>query len=73
MGKRQKKKVEKGMVQEDVNAELGGTAIFGTTSNKEIADYETSGNIENAGDIEKGYTSPEDGAGARASVKGEDD
>ena len=56
-----------------MNAELGGTAIFGTTSNKEIADYETSGNIENAGDIEKGYTSPEDGAGARASVKGEDD
>jgi hypothetical protein len=68
-----KKENEKRVIQENVNAELGGTAIFGTTSNKEIAGYETSGDIENAGNLDKGFKSPEDGAGARASVKGEDD
>lgn len=68
-----KDNAKKDNLKENVNAELGGMGIFGTTSNKEIAGYETSGDLENAGQVDKGFKRPRDGAGARASVRGEDD
>lgn len=55
--------------KEDVNVELGGMGIYGTTSNEEIAGYRTSGNIENAGQIDKGFERPKEEAGAVASLK----
>jgi len=73
LDKNKKDPDKKNSVKEDVNAELGGMGFFGTTSNEEIAGYQSSGDIENAGKVEKGFEGPEDGAGARASVKGEDD
>jgi len=68
-----KDNAKKDNLKENVNAELGGMGIFGTTSNEEIAGYETSGDLENAGQVDKGFKRPRDGAGARASVRGEDD
>lgn len=58
---------------ENVNGELGGAALFITISNKEIAGYGTSGDLENAGDIEKSFKRSEDGGRDRASIRGEDD
>lgn len=59
--------------KENVNAELGGMGIYGATSNEEIAGYKSSGDIENAGQIDKGFQRPKGGDGARASVKSDDD
>lgn len=70
-GARMDKKKDK--IKEDVNVELGGMGLYGTTSNKEIAGYKTSGDIENAGNIEKGFIGPEGEAGAQASLKSEKD
>lgn len=64
---------KKDKINEKVNVELGGMGLYGTTSNKEIAGYKTSGDIENAGKLEKGFKSPEGEAGAQASVKSEKD
>jgi len=64
---------EKDDIKENVNVELGGMGLYGTTSNKEIAGYKTSGDIENAGQLDKGFKSPEGEAGAQASVKSEKD
>jgi len=64
-------KKKKDKVKENVNAELGGMGIYGSTSNREIAGYETSGDIENAGNL-KGFKRPE-GDGAQASAKSEKD
>lgn len=44
--------------QENMQVELGGMGLYGTTSNKEIAGYEISGDIENAGQLDKGFKSP---------------
>lgn len=41
--------------EENINVKLGGMALYGTTSNKTIGGYETSGDIENAGKIDKGF------------------
>lgn len=35
--------------------------LYGTTSNKEIAGYRTSGDINNAGQIDKGFKRTEEG------------
>lgn len=64
---------EKDDIKENVNVELGGMGFYGTASNKEIAGYKTSGDIENAGNLEKGFKSPEGEAGAQASLKNRKD
>jgi|GEM_PF-977225 len=73
MSSNKKDDAKKDSVKENVNAELSGMGIFGTTSNEEVAGYKTSGDLENAGQVEKGFKRPKDGAGATASVRGEDD
>lgn len=57
---------EKDTLNEKINVELGGMEIFGTTSNKEIAGYQASGDIENAGQLDKGFKRPE---GPKASAE----
>lgn len=50
---------KKNKIQENVNVELAGMGLFGTTSNKNIGGYETSGDIENAGKLDKGFKRPD--------------
>jgi hypothetical protein len=54
--------------QENVHAELGGMGLYGTTGNVEIAGYKMSGDIENAGRLDKGFKKEEGHAGATASL-----
>ncbi|QOR68151.1 hypothetical protein IM538_08595 [Cytobacillus suaedae] len=56
---------------EDVHVELGGMGLYGTTSNMEIAGYEATGDIENAGQIDKGFKKEQGHQGATASLRGE--
>jgi hypothetical protein len=46
--------------EESINVKLGGMGLYGTTSNKEIAGYTASGDIENAGRLDKGFQKMED-------------
>ena len=62
---------KKNKIKKNVNVELGGMGLFGTTSNKNIGGYETSGDIENAGKLEKGFKRP-DQEEVQASVKEDD-
>lgn len=64
---------KKKKVAENINVELGGMGFYGTTSNEEVAGYRASGNIENAGRLDKGFKRPEDEAGAEPSVKNHKD
>ncbi|MFC3040534.1 hypothetical protein ACFOGI_09780 [Virgibacillus xinjiangensis] len=41
--------------QENINVQLGGMGVYGNTSNKEIGGYRASGDIENAGRLDKGF------------------
>ena len=59
-------------IQENVNAELGGMGLYGTTSNFEIGGYEATGDIENAGRLDKGFKSQQGRIDATASVREED-
>ena len=59
--------------QENIQVELGGMGLYSTTSNEEIAGYKTSGDIENAGRLDKGFKSPERNAGATPSGKQQKD
>ncbi|WP_085992876.1 hypothetical protein [Oceanobacillus senegalensis] len=55
---------------EKINVKLGGMGLYGTTSNTEIAGYKTSGDIENAGQLDKGFERvEEDDLSATASIK----
>lgn len=60
---------KKNNIQEDINAELGGMGLYGTTSNVEIAGYQMSGDIENAGQLDKGFKKEKGHAGSTASVR----
>lgn len=60
-------------IKENSNVELGGMGLYGTTSNEEIAGYRASGDIENAGRLDKGFKRPEDEAGAESSVQNQKD
>ncbi|MBO1005482.1 hypothetical protein ACFSKI_07150 [Pseudogracilibacillus auburnensis] len=62
-------KKKKESLNDRVNAELAGIGLYGTTSNEEIAGYQTSGDIENAGQLDKGFKRPEGKGGAQASLK----
>ncbi len=46
--------------EERINVELGGMGLYGTTSNTEIAGYKVSGDIENAGRLDKGFQKVEE-------------
>ncbi|WP_087973149.1 hypothetical protein [Oceanobacillus rekensis] len=45
---------------EKVSVKLGGMGLYGTTSNTEIAGYKASGDIENAGRLDKGFQKVEE-------------
>ena len=61
---------KKGEKEENVNVALGGMGLYGTTSNAEIAGYMASGDIENAGRLDKGFKKvEEDDLAAEASLK----
>lgn len=62
---------KKNRKNEKINVELGGMGLYGTTSNVEIAGYEATGDIENAGQL-KGFKKEEGHMGATASLKGHD-
>ncbi|MRH41105.1 hypothetical protein GH741_00265 [Aquibacillus halophilus] len=61
---------KKDNIKEEANVELGGMDLYGTTTNQEIAGYQASGDIENAGHPEKGFKKEEGHQGATASVEG---
>lgn len=64
MGKEKRNKKEK------INVELSGMSLFGTTSNTEVGGYKASGDIENAGRLDKGFQKvEEDDLKAKASIK----
>lgn len=46
---------EKDNTPEKFKTELGGMGLYGTTSNTEIAGYVATGDIENAGQLDKGF------------------
>lgn len=46
--------------EENINVKLGGMGLYGTTSNKEIGGYKASGDIENAGRLDKGFEKVEE-------------
>ncbi|GEL78512.1 hypothetical protein [Tenuibacillus multivorans] len=46
--------------KEDLNVKLGGMGLYGSTSNEEIAGYKASGDIENAGQLDKGFEKPDE-------------
>lgn len=54
--------------KENVNAELGGMGFYGTTGNLEVEGYEMSGDIENAGQLDKGFKRKEGPIEATASL-----
>ncbi|KKE78504.1 hypothetical protein NSA56_10525 [Oceanobacillus caeni] len=57
-------------LNEKINVKLGGMELYGTTSNAEVAGYKTSGDIENAGQLDKGFQRvEEEDISATASVK----
>lgn len=53
--------------QDNLNVQLGGMGLYGTTSNMEVAGYEMSGDIENAGQLDKGFKKVKGQTGATAS------
>jgi hypothetical protein len=53
---------------EKLKVELGGMGLYGTTSNTEIAGYMATGDIENAGQIDKGFKKLNEESGASASL-----
>ncbi|MDQ0254659.1 hypothetical protein J2S74_002038 [Evansella vedderi] len=61
--------MDKKNVKEDVNAAVGGMGIFGTTGNVEIEGYEMSGDIENAGQLDKGFKKDSGTVGAKATLE----
>lgn len=60
---------EKKKTKENVNTELGGMGLYGTTGNVEVEGYEMSGDIENAGQLDKGFNKKQKNMGAKASLE----
>ncbi|SET40166.1 hypothetical protein SAMN05216389_110122 [Oceanobacillus limi] len=52
----------------NIKVELGGMGLYGTTSNQEIAGYKMSGDIENAGQLDKGFKKENGSSGAKPSL-----
>jgi hypothetical protein len=59
-------------LDEKINVELGGMGLYGTTSDQEIAGYQATGDIENAGRLDKGFKKEEGHRGSTASYVGKD-
>jgi hypothetical protein len=59
---------KKDKTPDKLKVELGGMGLYGTTSNTEIAGYMATGDIENAGQIDKGFKKLNDESGATASL-----
>lgn len=57
-------------MHKEANVELGGMGLYGTTTNEELAGYQATGDIENAGHLEKGFKKEKGHQGATSSVKG---
>ncbi|MFD2046680.1 hypothetical protein ACFSTA_20690 [Ornithinibacillus salinisoli] len=57
-----------GKAPKNLNVQLGGMGLYGTTSNEEIAGYKMSGDIENAGQLDKGFKKEEGSSGAKPSI-----
>lgn len=55
--------------EDDLKVQLGGMGLYGTTSNVEVSGYQMSGDIENAGQLDKGFKKVEGQTGATASRK----
>ncbi|MFD1038924.1 hypothetical protein ACFQ3N_11055 [Virgibacillus byunsanensis] len=60
---------KKDKTPKNVNAELGGMGLYGTTGTQEVAGYKMSGDIENAGQLDKGFKKEKGSVGATASLK----
>ncbi|SFA83915.1 hypothetical protein SAMN04488072_102232 [Lentibacillus halodurans] len=60
---------KKKKVKENVNTELNGMGLYGTTGNTEVEGYSMSGDIENAGNLDKGFNKAEKDMGAKPSLK----
>lgn len=60
-------------MNEKINTALGGMSLYGTTGNIKIDGYEMSGDIENAGQLDKGFKRGEETLGAQASINKEDE
>ena len=61
---------DKGNDKQRINVELGGMDLYGTTSNAEVGGYKASGDIENAGRLDKGFKKvEEDDLYPKASIK----
>ncbi|MCP8616214.1 hypothetical protein [Salirhabdus salicampi] len=56
---------------ERTKASLDGMKIYGTTGNVEVEGYQMSGDIENAGRLDKGYTNNQKETSAEASINKE--
>ncbi|MBB6452411.1 hypothetical protein HNQ94_000856 [Salirhabdus euzebyi] len=59
--------------KKNINAALGGMGLYGTTGNVEIEGYEMSGDIENAGQLDKGFKRDKGTRGANATVSPKDE
>lgn len=64
---------KKDAIKENVNVELKGMEIHGTTSNAEIGGYEATGDIENAGHPERGFRKEKGHIGATSDIRKMDD
>lgn len=51
---------KKGNDKQRIQVELGGMDLFGTTSNEVVGGYKASGDIENAGRLDKGFQKVEE-------------
>jgi hypothetical protein len=60
---------EKKKEPKNINVELGGMGLYGTTGNVEVEGYSMSGDIENAGQLDKGFKKKKEHMGAKASLK----
>ncbi|WP_164667196.1 hypothetical protein [Virgibacillus doumboii] len=60
---------KKKKIKEDVNVELGGMGLYGTTGNVEVEGYSMSGDIENAGQLDKGFKKKKKNMGAKPSLE----
>jgi hypothetical protein len=54
--------------EKEIKVELGGMGLYGTTTNMEIGGYQASGDIENAGRLDKGFKKEKGNRGASSSL-----
>ncbi|MEB1809412.1 MAG: hypothetical protein LPK26_19320 [Bacillaceae bacterium] len=62
-------KKKNGINMDHIRTELGGMGLYGTTGTTEVAGYKMSGDIENAGQLDKGFKKEEGTSGSTASLR----